>query len=186
MNKLDYKAVKEHINIINVAYHLCFEITEESFTTAKVICPFCGYNKLSKVPTMTLYYKTNQYSCSRCNKSGYSRDLYARVKNIEIDKAYKELLERECYSQNKSKYTISPINILADISIRDKIYREFLDMLRLEKNHKNYLERFGFLNSTIEENLYKSIPKNKIKRRLIAYELSADYNLARNTWILPR
>lgn len=41
MNKLDYKAVKKHISIKNVAYHLCLEIKEETSAMARVICPFC-------------------------------------------------------------------------------------------------------------------------------------------------
>lgn len=135
---------------------------------------------------MTLYYKTNQYNCCRCNNKGYSRELYAKVKHIDVDKAYKELLERECYSPNKSKFNISPINILADIEIRDRVYRKFLSMLKLEKIHKRYLEHFGMLDSTIKESLYRSIPKSNIKRRLITYELSTDYNLARDSWILSR
>ena len=39
MNALDYQAVKEHINIMNVAYHLCLEIVEEksTFETGKFL-----------------------------------------------------------------------------------------------------------------------------------------------------
>lgn len=31
----------KHINILNVAYHLCLEIVEENGYEHKVICPFC-------------------------------------------------------------------------------------------------------------------------------------------------
>lgn len=41
MKLLDYQAVKEHINIMNVAYHLCLEILEERGFEAKCVCPFC-------------------------------------------------------------------------------------------------------------------------------------------------
>lgn len=41
MNKADYKEVKKHINILNVAYHLCLEIMEEQGIIYKSICPFC-------------------------------------------------------------------------------------------------------------------------------------------------
>ena len=41
MNTLDYEAVKQHIDILNVAYHLCLEIAEEKGFETKCICPFC-------------------------------------------------------------------------------------------------------------------------------------------------
>lgn len=41
MNILDYEKVKNHINILNVAYHLCLEIIEEKGFESKAICPFC-------------------------------------------------------------------------------------------------------------------------------------------------
>lgn len=138
---------------------------------------FVGYNKNTKIPTMSLNSQNNKYCCSRCGAGGYSVGLYAKLKNIDTKRAYKELLERECFSLNKSSIEISPINLIADVEIRDAVYRDFLSMLRLEPQHKRYLSRIGLLNSTIEDNLYKSIPKNYIKRRLISYSLSKKYNL---------
>ncbi len=147
---------------------------------------FVGYNKNSKIPTMSLNSQTNKYCCSRCGVGGYSVGLYAKIKNIDTKKAYKELLERECFSQNKEKIEISPINLLADIEIRDAVYRDFLSMLKLDSQHKAYLRNMGLLESTIEDNLYKSVPKSYIKRRLIGNSLSKKYNLARNTRLLSR
>lgn len=66
MDKLDYAEVKKHINILNVAYHLCLEIVEEKGYESKAICPFCGYNKNSKIPTLILNSLDNKYICSRC------------------------------------------------------------------------------------------------------------------------
>lgn len=109
---------------------------------------------------------------------GYSVGLYAKVKGIDNKKAFKELLERECYSMNKSQIEISPINLLADIEKRNAVYRDFLSMLKLETQHKKYLASLGFLNSSIDAGLYKSIPKNYIKRRLIGHALSKKYDLA--------
>ena len=139
---------------------------------------FVGYNKLSKVPTMSLNTRDNKYCCTRCGAGGYSVGLYARVRGIDTKKAYKELLEKECYSQNRSHIEISPINLLADIELRDAVYRDFLNMLKLEGQHKQYLKRLGLLNSSIDAGLYRTIPKNYIKRRLVGSELSKKYNLA--------
>lgn len=147
---------------------------------------FVGYNKNSKIPTMSLNSQTNKYCCCRCGAGGYSIGLYAKVKGIDTKKAYKELLERECFSLNKAPIEISPINLLADIELRDAIYREFLGMLKLENNHKRYLKNMGFLYTSIEDGMYRSVPKNYIKRRLTANCLSKKYNLARNTGIFPR
>lgn len=129
------------------------------------------------MPTLSLNSQNNKYCCHRCGAGGYSVGLYAKVRKIDTKRAYKELLDRECFSIDKSHIEISPINLLADIEIRDVVYREFLNMLRLDINHKKYLNNLGLLNGSIEDNLYKSIPKNYIKRRLIANKLSKKYNL---------
>ncbi len=41
MHQLDYKEVEKHINILNVAYHLCLEIVDTKSIEHKAICPFC-------------------------------------------------------------------------------------------------------------------------------------------------
>lgn len=133
---------------------------------------FVGYNKNSKIPTLSLNAQTNKYHCSRCNASGFSIGLYSKLKGIDTKKAYRELLERECFSQDKSNIEISPINLLANIETRDKIYREFLGMLKLEKQHKQYLSSIGLLESTMADNLYRTIPSNYVKRRLICHSLA--------------
>lgn len=57
-------------------------------------------------------------------------------------------------------------------------------MLKLEQQHKKYLQSLGFLETSIEERLYRTVSKKYIKRRLIGYTLSKKYNLVRNTRIL--
>lgn len=52
------------------------------------------------------------------------------------------------------------------------VYRDLLNMLKLEGQHRNYLIRNGMLNTSIEDNLYRTVPKNYIKRRIIAHNLS--------------
>ena len=178
MNKLDFEEVAKHINILNVAYHLSLEISDARGVEVKAICPFCGYNKNSKIATLSLNANNNKYCCSRCGEGGFSIGLYAKLRNIDNKKAYRELLDRECFSVNKSNINISPINEIADIDTRDKIYRDFLDMLKLEPQHKKYLQKQGFLNSTIDEQMYRTIPKKYIKRRLIAHSLKRRYDLS--------
>ena len=50
-------------------------------------------------------------------------------------------------------------------------------MLPLEMQHKRYLQRIGFLNSSMDAQMYRSIPNKKIKRRLIANSLKIKYDL---------
>lgn len=144
---------------------------------AKRFVRFVGHNKLTKIPTLSLNSTNNKYCCSRCGVGGYSVGLYAKMKKIDNKKAYKELIERECFSLDMSKIQISPINLVADIKTRDKVYRAFLNMLELERTHRSYLRSTGLLDTTIRENLYRSIPKKNVKRRLICKALSREYNL---------
>lgn len=139
---------------------------------------FVGYNKNSKIPTLSLNSQNNKYCCCRCGVGGYSIGLYAKMKGINTKQAYKELLEKEYLSIDKSHIEISPINLLADVEVRDAVYRDFLSMLKLEGQHKRYLQSIGLLNSSIYEGMYKTVPKNYIKRRMIGYELSRKYNLS--------
>lgn len=178
MNKLDFQEVQRHINILNVAYHLNLEITDKTHAEVKTICPFCGYNKNSKIATLSLNTINNKYHCIRCGVGGYSIGLYAKIRNIDNKKAFRELLDRECFSIEKSNITISPINDIADIDKRDKVYRDFLNMLKLNLDHKRYLQEQGLLNTSIEKQMYKSVPKKYIKRRLIANSLKRKYDLA--------
>lgn len=184
MNKLDYEEIKKHINILNVAYHLNIEIVEQTGFEYRAICPFCGHRKLTKTPTLSLNSQTNQFCCSSCGKGGHSTDLYAKIMNKDKQTALIELMERECFSQNREKYEITFVNQIEDVIVRDAVYRDFLDMLKLDSKHKKELENLGFLDSTIRDNLYKSVPKTNVMRRIICYRLAKKHNLSRYSWIL--
>ena len=115
---------------------------------------------------------------------GYSIGLYAKVRHIDNKTAFKELLEKQCYSMDREKFVISPVNELADVEIRDRVYREFLGMLKIRTATQSIYKGLGFLESSIEEGLYRTAPKNYIKRRLLGYAISKKFNLARNTRFL--
>ena len=66
------------------------------------------------------------------------------MRKLSNQEAYRELLDRECYSQNRVEVKINPINLLADIQLRDKVYRDLLNMLKLEGQHRNYLRSLGY------------------------------------------
>ena len=104
--------------------------------------------------------------------------MYATLRHIDNKKAYRELLDKECFSMDKSHIEISPINEIADIETRDKVYRDFLNMLKLNTKHRKELEKIGFLNRDIEEKMYRTIPKDNILRRLTANKLKRKYDLS--------
>lgn len=145
-----------------------------------------GYNKNSKIPTLSLNSDNNKFHCVRCGAGGYGTDLYARIKGINKYEAIDELLKRECFSPNRVQVEISPINLLADIKLRDTVYRDLLNMLKLEWQHIRYLRNIGLLDSSIEDNLYRTVPKRYIKRKIIAHTLSKKYDLARYSRLFSR
>ena len=126
MEKIDFEELQKHINILNVAYHLCLEVKEQQGYQYKAICPFCSHRKLSKIPTLTLDSKNNKYICSSCGEGGFSVGLYAKMKNISKQTALIQLLEMKCYSEDREQFEITPINQIADIKLRDAVYRKFL------------------------------------------------------------
>ena len=41
MASSNFQEIQKHINILNVAYHLCIEIISHNGYEHQVICPFC-------------------------------------------------------------------------------------------------------------------------------------------------
>ena len=41
MHQQEFEEVKKHIDILNVAYHLNIEITDDKCVEVKATCPFC-------------------------------------------------------------------------------------------------------------------------------------------------
>ena len=96
---------------------------------------------------------------------------------MDNGRAFKELLDIECFALDRTQLEITPINQLADVEVRDAVYREFLNMLKLDNEHKKCLSSLGFLESSIQDGLYRSVPKNYIKRRLIGNALHRKFGL---------
>lgn len=177
MNERDYKEISKHINILNVAYHTNIEMTKKIGNEIKAICPFCGYRDNKRESNLKLNYITNKYHCFNCGKSGYSIGLYASLNYIDNKQAFKELMSRDFFSIDASNLDIVITNPIANIDYRNKVYTEFLNMLDVDISHKRFLQRFGFTLNSIQKCNFKSIPKNKINRKLICYNLKNKYNL---------
>ncbi len=177
MNKLDYQEILKHINILNVAYHNNIEMTQKIGNEIKAICPFCGYKDNKRESNLKLNYITNKYHCFKCGKSGYSIGLHAKLNYMDNKQAFNELMKRDFFSINSSNIEILSTNLIANIDYRNKVYSDFLNLLDLDISHKKYLEKLGFTLSSICNCNFKSIPKNKITRKIICHKLKTNYNL---------
>ena len=50
---------------------------------------------------MSLNSQTNKYCCCRCGVGGYSIGLYAKIREIDTKRAYKELLDKGVITQEE-------------------------------------------------------------------------------------
>jgi len=69
MHQQEYEKVQKHIDILNVAYHLCIDIVDDTRVEVKATCPFCGHRKGCKKDTLSLNTDKNKYHCFNCGKS---------------------------------------------------------------------------------------------------------------------
>ena len=105
------------------------------------------------------------------------------MRGIDNKQAFKELLEREVFSVNRSNYTIDTNNEIADIERRDKVYRAFLDKLDLSGEHRRLLLDYGFPQAYINTHICKSMPKKAtnaketIKRKMLMHHMKS-YDLS--------
>lgn len=178
MQKKEFEELQKHISIFNIAHQLNLEVIERKGNEFFAICPFCGYRSKTITANMKLNYTKNSYHCFDCGKSGYAIGLYATLRNIDNKTAFKELLEKEAFSCDKSEFVFDTNNKLADLNYRDTVYREFLDKIRLKPEHRNKLESLGLTKSYIEDYKFKSIPSEKFASLLISHNLSKKFDLA--------
>lgn len=178
MKKIEYEELKKHISILNVAHQLDLEVLDKNGNEIYVVCPFCGYREFSKKADMKLNIEKNSYHCFSCGKSGYSIGLYAKLRCLDNRNAFKELIQKEPFSMDKSNFIINANNELTDIEFRDMVYRDFLNRLNLSTKHKRKLESLGLCKSYIKDFLFKSIPSDKFSALIICHNLSKKYNLA--------
>lgn len=159
--------IYECINITNVINHLNIKKTSIRGNYIYAICPFCqnskeknGYLKINTI--------NNIYICKKCEASGSSIDLFAKLKYVSTKEAYKMLLKEEPILDN-IPYVFN--NPLKDEYYRDMVYRKLLDMQELSSKHYNKLKEMGFNDSYIEKYMFKSIENNINKKKAICKKL---------------
>lgn len=177
-NHNNFKEANRHIAIMNVAYHANIKITEILEDEVKCICPFCNSRKAVPTASFRLKLKENKYYCIDCRKQGFSVDLYADIKQISYQKAFKELISKEILSEN---YNITKINYLhapSNINHIDSVYRAFLEELYITEEHIKKLLELGISNEQIYKSNMKSVPLGNLKRVMIVSKLAKQFDLA--------
>ncbi|MCL6479282.1 MAG: DUF3854 domain-containing protein [Peptococcaceae bacterium] len=132
-------------------------------------CPFCG-DSIKHPDKGHLYINTARgtYSCKRCGEEGNSITLWAKYHGIDNKKAYAQLCENVKAGPPPVSVNSSPQKEIADIRIRDRVYRQFLKLLPLYPEHKSNLLARGLSELQIHNNLYRSIPQEGKDRWKIA------------------
>lgn len=153
--------VYECINISNVVNKLQLKKTNIIGNYMYVVCPFCqhysdknGYMKINTI--------NNLYICDNCESTGTSIDLYAKFKYISTKEAFKQLL-KEVPVLDNMPYTFN--NPIKDEYYRDLVYRSFLNLQVLNKNHEKLLNCMSFTKEYIQNNNFKSIETRAKKKK---------------------
>ena len=162
--------VYKYINITNVINQLNIKKTNIRGTYIYAICPFCqsskeknGYLKINTI--------SNVYMCRKCEESGSSIDLYAKLKYISTKEAFKRLLKETPILDNMP-YTFN--NPIKNEYYRDIVYIKFLQMQELKETHYNTLRKMNFRDDYVIENLFKSIENDPIKKKYICAKLQKE------------
>lgn len=162
--------VYDYINITNVINQLHLKKTNQIGNYIYTICPFCqslkeknGYLKINMI--------NNVYICKKCESSGSSIDLYAKLKYISTKEAFKRLLKETPVLDN-IPYTYN--NPVKDECYRDIVYRNFLEKQKLNEIHYKKLRKMNFTDKYIKDNLFKSIENNSYNKKEICMQLQEE------------
>lgn len=165
--------MRKSFDILEVAEKLGIKILRKTSSEEYVgRCPFCGDSENPEHGHLYLNVSKNVYYCVRCGEGGDTVDLYAKLKNIDIKEAYKELKKGNVTpladKESLKKVQHKPV---APIEVRDKVYRAFLDKLTLEHKHIRNLLKRGLSWEETAKNLYKTLPEEPQQRWKICREL---------------
>ena len=148
-------------------------------------CPFCGSKGHLYLTLHNDKGYNNVYKCMKCQEKGSQIVLYSKIKGVDTHRAFLELAGESQESQNvkrakkiiqetqKCNPTLDP----REIEYLDKVYREFLDMLQLSRQHYENLLQRGLNKDSIKKGLYKSINLPYRERTAICRTLMKKYNL---------
>ena len=166
----------ERFDIIKVA-QICgisFHPVQRHPVEFRALCPFCEDRKYH----LGLNREKEQFHCFRCKAHGNSVSLYAMLHGLDNWAAYLALKDQSKLipfpSVDRKQTNETPIRPLME---RHDVYFDFLNMLRLQPDHRENLVRRGLSFAYINQFLYKSIPLDDAFRKKIIEKLSAKYDL---------
>ena len=163
-----------YIPIIDVIRLLGLPEPDGNRSNYYIHCPNCDdYGKRSKHLNINLV--KNIFRCPRCGVvHGGVLDFYSLFTGVPRDRANDDLrnrlllddspeLRRRLSKPRPQPKAIKEVKMLG-VDQRDAVYRSLLSKLDLIPHHMENLRNRGLLDSTIEKNIYKSVPdRGKLK-----------------------
>ena len=158
--------IKQEINILELTEHYGISVKNN-----KALCPF----HQDKNASLTFYPKNNRFYCFGCGVRGTVIDLVMKIENKTFNEAIKYLSEHYHIAGNhQDKTEIKTLRkqnmkTTKEITTQDQkeIYQYFYDILILTDKGKEYLNRRGLSDNTLNKFRVKSIDDpNKIFNRL--------------------
>lgn len=140
------------------------------------LCPFCADSSYH------LYINPvkERFHCQRCNASGNSVSLYARIHGISNAKAAAALKNNFEWQDDKPViYQIREVSSVPTkpLAERHAVYYDLLQLLYLKETHRKSLKNRGLSDEHIYQFMYKSIPLDDVFRRVVIEKLSEKHEL---------
>lgn len=166
----------EHFDILEVAGKCGIKLYSNrgSEVEFKARCPFCGDSSYH----LGINRQKERFNCFRCGERGNSVSLYAKVYGVSNKEAFKRLKENGDFQPKyifvPKTQTETPMRSLAD---RHDVYYDFLNLLRLNRFHREGLEKRGLCVKDMFQFMYRSVPTDGVFRREVLEKLAKKHNL---------
>ncbi|ADQ45596.1 hypothetical protein Calkro_0705 [Caldicellulosiruptor kronotskyensis 2002] len=163
LNLLRLHVVKQHGNELNT------------------YCPKCD-NKIKGEGHLYINVYKNTFYCHKCGVGGNALQLYAWLNNLDTKEAYREIVQelkgakraRKAVAEPTATYNVNVVKTenLAPVEQRDLVYREFLNLLDLDDEHREHLLGRGLTDTFTKFKMYKSLNiKDEKSRKEICKKL---------------
>lgn len=141
-------------------------------------CPFCGDNGPGKYH-LFLNTAKNMFRCVLCEEKGNSVSLYAKMEGVSNRQAFRALSEdTRLYRFPEQPLSKKPAEREpSSLAVRHDTYYDMLTHLELSPKHKADLLARGLSEERIRQNMYRTLPRSRSARRLLAGLLSDFHNL---------
>ncbi len=167
------------IRMDDVLNLLRLNVVKRNGNELNLYCPKCDVHKMKGEGHLYINVHKNTFFCHRCGTGGNALQLYAWLNNMDTKEAYRELVQiltkgtnrtRKAVAEPTATYNVNANRTenLAPVEQRNKVYREFLKLLDIDKKHKEHLLERGLTEVFIKFKGYKSLNvKDERKRKEI-------------------